>query len=120
VELHALAQLEAPLQLRDLLPRRRQPGHEVELLVAVDQVLIDMLVDRVGQAVVLRMRIHRLGITLARPAQGLRLGRAAQRTGRRQQAGHQKSIDRRHAQHLRKWTARAASLGRRDRAAVAG
>ena len=69
--LHSGAQLEAPGDRIDLLPRYRELRHEIELLVAADQEFVHEVVDVVGQAFVLRMRIGRLRIAAVGPAQRL-------------------------------------------------
>ncbi len=67
VELDALAQVEAPLRRRDLLPAGGQPGLQLEFLVVANQRLVTMLLDGDGGGVVLRMRIERQDIVLRRP-----------------------------------------------------
>ena len=44
---------------------------QTELFVAVDQRLIDLTVDGVGEQLVLRVRVHGLQIALAGPAESL-------------------------------------------------
>ncbi len=76
VELHARPQLEAPAGGRGLLPAQGQLRHDVERLVAHHQALVDLAVHHVGQRLVLRERVHGLGVARAGPAQGLGLGSA--------------------------------------------
>ena len=71
VELDAGTQLEAPRRRVDLRPRFGERGLESELLVANDQEFVDELVDVVGQVLVLRVRVGRLHVAAARPAQRL-------------------------------------------------
>jgi hypothetical protein len=88
VEAHAGAELETPALRAGLGPLGGQPGHQLELLVAPHQGLVDLAVHHVGHGLVLRVRVHRLRVALACPAQGLRSGceRQQERGGERPRA----------------------------------
>ena len=92
VELHALAQLEAPGQRADLLPFGREAGNDLQLAVTAGQALVDLAVHHVGHGLVLRVRVHGLRVALAGPAQRLRTG-----GGERQRARERESRRRRSA-----------------------
>src|SRR5439155_26527887 len=69
VELDAGAQLEAPGHRIDLLPGHGKLRDQIQLLVAADQELVYEMIDVVGQALVLRVRVGRLRIAAVGPAQ---------------------------------------------------
>ena len=99
VKLDAGTQLEAPGGRRRLLPRCGERRTQRELLVALYQRLVDENIDVVGQVLVLRVRVGRLQVAAARPAQRLaRRGRGCRdrRQGRERececdQTQHRKS-----------------------------
>ena len=72
VELDVLAQIEAPQRGRHLLPACGQAGHDVELLVQVNQRLVGVAGGRQLQRLVQRVRVERERITLVGDAHGLR------------------------------------------------
>jgi hypothetical protein len=69
VELDALAQVEAPLRVGDLLPARREARLGLVLLVVARQPFVGVLHHRVGGGVVLRVRVERDHVVLRRPFQ---------------------------------------------------
>jgi len=75
VELHALAQVEAPLRRRDLLPALGERGLDVVLLAVARERLVDVHHQRDGGGVVLRVRVEGEDVVLRRPAQGCRTDR---------------------------------------------
>ena len=80
VELDVRPQLEAPQRRRHLRPLAGEAGHDRELFVARGQAFVHLAVHHVGHRLVLRVRIHRLWIALAGPAQHLRLANGADKS----------------------------------------
>ena len=74
VELDAGAQLEAPRRRVDLGPRFGECGLKPQFLVANDQKFVDELVDVIGKAFVLRVRVRGLHVAAACPAKRFRVG----------------------------------------------
>ena len=64
VELHALAQVEAPYGRARLRPLGRQRRRQAHVLVALDQRLVDVAGEAELQALVERVRVHRLHVAL--------------------------------------------------------
>ncbi len=75
VELDVLAQVEAPLRGRDLLPAGRQRGLDVVLLAVARQRLVDVHHQCDRRGVVLRVRIEGEDVVLRRPSEGCRIDR---------------------------------------------
>ena len=74
-KLDVLAQLEAPHGRRGLLPLGGERRHELELLAAADQRLVDVAGEAELEGLVQRMRVHRQRVALVRELEGLRLRR---------------------------------------------
>jgi hypothetical protein len=74
LELDALAQVEAVLGGRNLLPARRQAGFDPEVLGVAHQALVGVLHDAVGGGVVLRMRVEGQDVVLRAPLERCGMG----------------------------------------------
>jgi hypothetical protein len=83
VELHALAQLEAPDRGRGLLPGGGQRRRQAQVLVAADQWLEHVAGHGQLQRLVERVRVHRQRVALVGDAHRLRLRGGGQRDERR-------------------------------------
>src|SRR5688572_19508654 len=82
------------------------------------QVLVDLLVHRVGEGLVLRVRVHRLGVALAGEAQGLRMGATQAECGGGRDGGEDESFH--GLSNLLSGSTEAGSLGSRPNPAVGG
>ncbi len=71
MELYPLAQREAPYPGADHLPGRCQCGLDLQLVIETDQRFVDVAHERVGEAVVGRVRVHGQGVQVGRPGQRL-------------------------------------------------
>ncbi len=67
--LHVAAQLESPDRRRDLLPALGERRHDLHLLAAPHERLVDLAVDRVVDDLVLAVGIGAGVVGEARPAQ---------------------------------------------------
>ena len=82
MKLDALAQRETPRRRIDLLPAGREPGYELQRVVAHHQRVVYRLREHVGKPLVLGKRVRGLRIALRGPAQCLGVSRGdAQRSG---------------------------------------
>src|SRR5262249_4859209 len=74
VELHVGPELEAHRGGVDGLPREREAGLDLQVLAARGERLVHVVEVRVGEALVVRVRVERGDVALARVTQGLGFG----------------------------------------------
>jgi hypothetical protein len=115
VELDVRPKLDPPDERRHLLPLRGEARHDRELAIAARQPLVHLPVHHVGHGLVLRVRVHGLGIALAGPAQGLRV----QRGGRERERGAHENGESGHGGTPWRRFEQNRSVGRKTRAAAA-
>ena len=79
VELHALAQMKAPVQRIKDLPARREAGLQRQVRPKPNEPFIDRPVDAEAEALVDLVRVDRLQFALKGEAQGLGFGAGRER-----------------------------------------
>ncbi|MNT52982.1 hypothetical protein D3C72_1900420 [compost metagenome] len=83
MELHALAQFEHPFVGFGVFPAFRQQRRQLQVAVVAGQRFVDVALEAQRERFVQGHRVHRCGVALVRPVQGLggRAGAERQRGG---------------------------------------